>query len=1052
MAAGNAPRGKSDRWAHARLRSSEVGLWLERRIWQQLDRIGRIFHVLPVIAALTIVGLLALDGQLREIYLTYLEELQSKPVAACMAIAFAIAALALLSALLFQAHYWLSRLRGADPVAGAMVQWVQGTAAMLLALSPWFGLAAGLFGAELYLYGLNGSFNDMHDFTARVPDIRHYLPTPNVWSVAIAATLLGVTNTVFVNLHWENGLLRNVIVLTTPTMTVCMFLLLTDFFPTAYEATRNVFVGRLEKEHLQIAAILAWIVGGTLITVGYYVIYHRLYLKGLYFDPSTRGQTPIFQGYRPTLMFVWLFLPWVLIALYFIGMGTHALPKSVTQQNSWAAIPIAMSAVIVVGLMVTQLLDHCRKRGHAPGREGVELQRLIIVIVVLLVVASRVFFFLAGSESVVSVYRVIGPLGTTALELLFLLATCVLLAWLSQKSGFPVLSLVVLTTIIIVLAPIPVFWSAILMALCLVVGITALLSGLYPVAAAAAVLAAAALIIVGEARTVETVSLNPPENSVTNQQPVNVSDNSVCQRFENWLKEKTWRDQKTWPAEKKTAAAKTSNHVPCPRPGTAANQNTSHGTVAETMGNDKAVRRRAYIIAVEGGGIYAASAASLILARLQDAAPNFSDHVFAISGVSGGAIGATVFAALERQTTTNQPLQAQSAACSYETSATAPSTTTLCEEVATIMEDDHYSPVIGSIFPEILAAGTGRAEALAASFARSVQERGPVAAATVCGSFISYWSENIGLPALVLNATWAETGSRTAFAPFPLNDIDESLYSFTDRRMPPLETVVPASATQPAPGCTQSSSISLINAAVVSARFPGILPPFSLSVDAPPLPDSNEPRRLRWNIVDGGYSDNSGAATALALYQALKGIAEEHDVELQVILVTSVNPDLDPTTVSGTAFRDTLAPVHAVLEVRSGASMASVARACDFFYKDKAPGANAQAKKKPCQDHAGVSTDDLQIIQIEDKTYGLSLGWELSHTTFNVISWMLGSIQSNPTDPCSQYSDPIKYPHPDPDPNPYTRDLRDRARSYERNSCVLSSIVDSLRTEQSRQH
>ena len=53
----------------------------------------------------------------------------------------------------------------------------------------------------------------------------------------------------------------------------------------------------------------------------------------------------------------------------------------------------------------------------------------------------------------------------------------------------------------------------------------------------------------------------------------------------------------------------------------------------------------AFIISAEGGGIYAAAAASLFLAKLQDDCPGFAQHVFAISGVSGGAIGATVFQA-----------------------------------------------------------------------------------------------------------------------------------------------------------------------------------------------------------------------------------------------------------------------------------------------------------------------------------------------------------------------------------------------------------------------
>src|SRR6202011_2474241 len=63
-----------------------------------------------------------------------------------------------------------------------------------------------------------------------------------------------------------------------------------------------------------------------------------------------------------------------------------------------------------------------------------------------------------------------------------------------------------------------------------------------------------------------------------------------------------------------------------------------------------------FIIAVEGGGIYAASAASLFLAKLEDDNPGFSHHVFAISGVEGGAIGATVFQALmQSKSAPNKP-------------------------------------------------------------------------------------------------------------------------------------------------------------------------------------------------------------------------------------------------------------------------------------------------------------------------------------------------------------------------------------------------------------
>lgn len=55
-----------------------------------------------------------------------------------------------------------------------------------------------------------------------------------------------------------------------------------------------------------------------------------------------------------------------------------------------------------------------------------------------------------------------------------------------------------------------------------------------------------------------------------------------------------------------------------------------------------------FIVATEGGGIRAAYWTAAVLGKLQDdcaaeGRPNFADHVFAISGVSGGSLGAATF-------------------------------------------------------------------------------------------------------------------------------------------------------------------------------------------------------------------------------------------------------------------------------------------------------------------------------------------------------------------------------------------------------------------------
>jgi hypothetical protein len=209
-----------------------------------------------------------------------------------------------------------------------------------------------------------------------------------------------------------------------------------------------------------------------------------------------------------------------------------------------------------------------------------------------------------------------------------------------------------------------------------------------------------------------------------------------------------------------------------------------------------------------------------------------------------------------------------------------------------------------------------------------------------------------------------------------------------------------------------------MNAAVVSARFPAILPPHSVSIrDGSP-----------WNFVDGGYSDNSGASTAFALYRELqKNIGERADIRM--ILLTSANPEPDLTpgkvNIIGTTFRDTVAPITAIMKVRQGLGNQAVARVCDAF-----------PDTSNCDGTPDKSETRLKIVEIEDKRYGLALGWKLSHATFEVISWMLGD-----PDNCREGETKGQ--------EPASRKLQDRdaADFIYRNSCVLRSIGELLKAK-----
>src|SRR5262249_34084369 len=155
--------------------------------------------------------------------------------------------------------------------------------------------------------------------------------------------------------------------------------------------------------------------------------------------------------------------------------------------------------------------------------------------------------------------------------------------------------------------------------------------------------------------------------------------------------------------------------------------------------------------------------------------------------------------------------------------------------------------------------------------------------------------------------TSVETGYRVAFAPFSFQGQgDRTLFAFSDME------------NEGAPALPEPS---LMGAAIVSARFPGILPAYALR-RAP----AGSGRAALINLVDGGYADGSGAETAMALYRALEEAAPE-GVDLRVILLTSETPAPDLNRKAGTEARDLAAPIHTLLNVRELLALKAVTRA-----------------------------------------------------------------------------------------------------------------------------
>lgn len=947
---------------------AEIAPALRREFWLPLRRLAKIFHILPVAAAAALFVLLAFDGQLTEIYVSYMEDIASAGTATVV-VRFVAAAFGftLISAVLYEAHYRLSGPRigiiysmNAEVGTGSRLRQVQDVSAIVIALSPWFGIVAGLLNAKLSLAHL---FKTLQKAKIDPADLQH-VPEPSVWAVACAIAILGMVAASLVALHPKNRTLQRSVMMLTPLAAALMFRLLVDAPP-------------LDSTAFRLGASLAAIV----IIGGYYVVYHRIELLRAYiFRAKVLREDNNFsmRQWQRIVLFGWALLPWIVaLVLYLLlpafgALKSWLLGATATSENgaplpSLAMIPVSICWVAAIGLAVASSLHRLRDRFTA--------RAWLYVVVCALAGTGLLMFWLASTDFIVTVYRCLGPLGSLALSLLFLISGCVVLAVLSQRSHFPAFTIVILALIAAALLPMGSGWATLLIAaVCLVLVVVAVLSRLWPAAGVALVLFAAVLF--------NYFRGGEPAFELNRQ----AAAANLGQQFDDWL---------------------TSKGVPAAG-GTPAQLSTDSCFAAPTADTRDGQKYPVFIIAVEGGGIYAASAASMFLARLQDENPCFSDHVFAISAVSGGALGATIFQAIEAARLSEaaaagiQPALLAERANATETALMLmPDRLRRCRpppaagsrigvnfllerKVCRIVQGDHFSPLIASIFPELLGfTRKGRPFELAAGFQQSAKAEDSGAAAMLRAPFTADWSDVSKAPALVLNATWVETGLRAAFAPFPLHSIDDSLYSFLDAGMP----ANPAEA--------------LIDAAVVSARFPLVLPPYSISVNAPAAPDSttgsvpagrSPPEPSHWNFVDGAYSDNSGAATALALYRALFATAQSRRVALRLILLTSSDPELAVNQISGTTFAEVMGPLNAMLNVRSGLANEAVARACDGVLIGS-QGANADSAAKTqntCEDRANQPNSALQIVGIEDQTYGLSLGWKISQTTFSVVSWMLG--------------------------------------------------------------
>jgi len=388
-----------------------------------------------------------------------------------------------------------------------------------------------------------------------------------------------------------------------------------------------------------------------------------------------------------------------------------------------------------------------------------------------------------------------------------------------------------------------------------------------------------------------------------------------------------------------------------------------------------------YIVAAQGGGIYAAMHAAHFLSYMQARCPNFAHHLFAISGVSGGSVGAAAFAAVMKDAEQRGAVKIPDTGCADRGGEDDPAI-----NAVQALDDDFWSPLQAMwLFPDLLQQFLpvrveifDRARALEhgleASWHRSVTQNdlyGPrvqdKTANTMAEPFMSLWprgfDKSLFTPALVLNTTEVDTGRRRLISPFTFEGL-------TDLRFFPV-SCTSASATHEG----KLESVPLSTAAVLSARFPWVTPTAwfytKKNDETNSIKDCTPDDKIVTKVSDGGYFEASGVATALDLVHSLEKEARELNVDIKLVILTSGG--FASNTADG--LNEALDPIRTMLNASEARGYIEVGRAehADFAQATSQPGA-------------------VLKVTLEEYGYPLPLGWSLSDLTRLLIQFQTGEV------------------------------------------------------------
>ena len=371
------------------------------------------------------------------------------------------------------------------------------------------------------------------------------------------------------------------------------------------------------------------------------------------------------------------------------------------------------------------------------------------------------------------------------------------------------------------------------------------------------------------------------------------------------------------------------------------------------------------LVATEGGGVRAAYWTAAVLTSLTDTIPAFDDHTFAISAVSGGALGSTVYdALLVRHGATRAKLEDYVPQMNEQHS--------LRFAAKQMLSQDSLAPTLAAMTQPDLAQRfvpfpvlPDRARALEGGWERAwrtaVARHDGQSDDTFAGGFLTMMrGREDRLPSLFLNGTVVETGQRI---------VASNLHVDSDSGEPLAESIDLFEAI--------GGDVRVSTAVDNSTRFTYVSPAGTLlraqnSNGGSPLECA--PGERCEHVVDGGYFENSGSATLSDVLQLLSRSKYASRIHPHVIFIQFEMADPPPVKSERFA-NEVLSPVRALLAVR---------------------GAHADLAKEELQETMGPANyTSFSLFQTKAV---FPLGWLLSHRTRNLMDQQMGpnSVENGP--------------------------------------------------------